>query len=83
MSHSSVKYDTSGVSAPAAVCVLFCMKAGEPCVLMIKRGSTLSHHSGEWAFPGGMSEESDESPCLLYTSPSPRDLSTSRMPSSA
>ena len=22
-------------------------------------------------------------PCLLYTSPSPRDLSTSRMPSSA
>ena len=24
-----------------------------------------------------------ESPCLLYTSPSPRDLSTSRMPSSA
>ena len=25
----------------------------------------------------------DSSPCLLYTSPSPRDLSTSRMPSSA
>ena len=25
----------------------------------------------------------DISPCLLYTSPSPRDLSTSRMPSSA
>ena len=25
----------------------------------------------------------DDSPCLLYTSPSPRDLSTSRMPSSA
>ena len=24
-----------------------------------------------------------EGPCLLYTSPSPRDLSTSRMPSSA
>ena len=27
--------------------------------------------------------EASESPCLLYTSPSPRDLSTSRMPSSA
>ena len=27
--------------------------------------------------------ESDRIPCLLYTSPSPRDLSTSRMPSSA
>ena len=25
----------------------------------------------------------DVKPCLLYTSPSPRDLSTSRMPSSA
>ena len=25
----------------------------------------------------------DAGPCLLYTSPSPRDLSTSRMPSSA
>ena len=25
----------------------------------------------------------DTAPCLLYTSPSPRDLSTSRMPSSA
>ena len=29
-------------------------------------------------------DESDEiEDCLLYTSPSPRDLSTSRMPSSA
>ena len=26
---------------------------------------------------------SDQGSCLLYTSPSPRDLSTSRMPSSA
>ena len=28
-------------------------------------------------------EDDDGYPCLLYTSPSPRDLSTSRMPSSA
>ena len=27
--------------------------------------------------------EPEHVPCLLYTSPSPRDLSTSRMPSSA
>ena len=27
--------------------------------------------------------DAEDSPCLLYTSPSPRDLSTSRMPSSA
>ena len=31
--------------------------------------------------PVGLSE--DDNVCLLYTSPSPRDLSTSRMPSSA
>jgi 8-oxo-dGTP pyrophosphatase MutT (NUDIX family) len=49
-------------SAPAAVAVLFNITDGEPCVLMIKRASTLTHHSGEWAFPGGMIEESDESP---------------------
>ena len=35
--------------------------------------------SHEWTFS---SVELDED-CLLYTSPSPRDLSTSRMPSSA
>ena len=38
-----------------------------------------------WAALGffGVSSQSPYSPCLLYTSPSPRDLSTSRMPSSA
>ena len=30
-----------------------------------------------------MSDVADDLSCLLYTSPSPRDLSTSRMPSSA
>ena len=30
-----------------------------------------------------MSDDRTKSRCLLYTSPSPRDLSTSRMPSSA
>ena len=28
-------------------------------------------------------DDDDDDDCLLYTSPSPRDLSTSRMPSSA
>ena len=32
---------------------------------------------------GDASASDEDSPCLLYTSPSPRDLSTSRMPSSA
>ena len=30
-----------------------------------------------------LNEDAVEATCLLYTSPSPRDLSTSRMPSSA
>ena len=36
-------------------------------------------------FDGNKGVMSDHAPmiCLLYTSPSPRDLSTSRMPSSA
>ena len=52
---------------------------------------------GRWDLPKGKVEEGASSrktakieiseetglPCLLYTSPSPRDLSTSRMPSSA
>ena len=32
---------------------------------------------------GNESDEIEDTVCLLYTSPSPRDLSTSRMPSSA
>ena len=31
----------------------------------------------------GLAKVRDDQGCLLYTSPSPRDLSTSRMPSSA
>ena len=42
---------------------------------------------GECLFAAFFEKEGDEKPkkksCLLYTSPSPRDLSTSRMPSSA
>ena len=32
---------------------------------------------------GSVTDETRINACLLYTSPSPRDLSTSRMPSSA
>ena len=32
---------------------------------------------------GGEEEEEEEEDCLLYTSPSPRDRTRSRMPSSA
>ena len=36
-----------------------------------------------WIMVGVNSVKSKNIACLLYTSPSPRDLSTSRMPSSA
>ena len=52
---------------------------------------TLGRNNGSSATPIDLSPLSDEvivkyvtgTTCLLYTSPSPRDLSTSRMPSSA
>ena len=36
-----------------------------------------------WPLPNETKEAEEIRNCLLYTSPSPRDLSTSRMPSSA
>ena len=41
--------------------------------------------TGSIRVPNGTTGQRNASPqaCLLYTSPSPRDLSTSRMPSSA
>ena len=52
------------------------------------------HHSDTTKFPGNsylsqhhliakLVKETDSKTCLLYTSPSPRDVEESRMPSSA
>lgn len=60
-SYSGKNHEALGSSPPAAVSVLFNVTNGEPCVLMIKRAETLRHHSGQWAFPGGMIEETDDS----------------------
>ena len=50
---------------------------------LLKGGRTLSRLWDElWVVYAG-SGAAVGTPCLLYTSPSPRDLSTSRMPSSA
>ena len=59
--YSGKKHEALGSSPPAAVSVLFNVTNGETCVLMIKRAETLRNHSGQWAFPGGMIEESDDS----------------------
>ncbi|NQW20141.1 MAG: CoA pyrophosphatase [Chloroflexi bacterium] len=61
-SYSGQNHEAQGSSVPAAVSVLFNVTNGEPCVLMIKRAETLRHHSGQWAFPGGRIEKSDDSP---------------------
>jgi|TARA_B100002003_G_scaffold191572_1_gene180683 8-oxo-dGTP pyrophosphatase MutT (NUDIX family) len=61
-SHPRVNDNDLSSLAPAAVAVLFNITKGEPCLLMIKRAGTLRHHSGEWAFPGGLIESFDESP---------------------
>ena len=50
---------------------------------MIKEGADILDVGGESTRPGHVQITDEEEICLLYTSPSPRDLSTSRMPSSA
>ena len=41
------------------------------------------HHSSRVARPSFRKSWLEQGPCLLYTSPSPRDATLSRMPSSA
>ena len=44
----------------SSVMVLFHNEKNIPEVLMIKRSQNLRNHSGEWAFPGGKFEISDD-----------------------
>ena len=46
-------------------------------------GATIDFEPGAINIPGTENHFDNLADCLLYTSPSPRDLSTSRMPSSA
>ena len=56
-----------------------------PVIKKYKNGNTLE--ALKWGLIPGWAKDKDFkaliNACLLYTSPSPRDLSTSRMPSSA
>ena len=47
------------------------------------RNQALEFLNGDWVLVLDADEQLRPEACLLYTSPSPRDLSTSRMPSSA
>ena len=67
----------------------------DPTARALARSATAEMHSGFHALrdlcgmgpdhpmAGDARSPAPSDPCLLYTSPSPRDLSTSRMPSSA
>ena len=57
------------------------LDAGDPLVVKRADGSELAATVSSIEILSGRDESNQ--PCLLYTSPSPRDLSTSRMPSSA
>ena len=59
---------------------LFCEERERPCHIIVDQRSSLFFGSNR-QFKSVLAAEL--ATCLLYTSPSPRDLSTSRMPSSA
>ena len=61
---------------------LVLVDASKGLVGAIKKAEEIVSEIGENAFMLKQFSNPDN-PCLLYTSPSPRDLSTSRMPSSA
>ena len=68
--------------------VLLSVQDGEYYFLASINGDTAyqawsSNDMINWQFHGPVTGSAHTTGCLLYTSPSPRDLSTSRMPSSA
>ena len=71
----SVKY--RGITFPGYNKPIKSNRAGKKKMVLAKKGETIRLiHFGATGYGHNYS-------CLLYTSPSPRDLSTSRMPSSA
>ena len=70
----------------AAILILLIENQNDLSIVFTERSKSLPSHAGEVSFPGGKREAEDEDlieTCLLYTSPSPRDATLSRMPSSA
>ena len=84
----SLSYDLSGYRALVTgaskgigkACAIALADAGADLVLVSRTKKNLEEVKSKIVDTGG---KASFYTCLLYTSPSPRDLSTSRMPSSA
>ena len=61
---------------------LQCITDLRPCCRQSEASAIQQMLMGEWYYPDGTRVPDNEG-CLLYTSPSPRDATLSRMPSSA
>jgi 8-oxo-dGTP pyrophosphatase MutT (NUDIX family) len=48
-------------AAPAAVLLLICDRGGEPHVIFTERTNHVEHHKGQMSFPGGASDDCDDS----------------------
>ena len=78
----------NSITASNATLVRVLNPSGTATVVHVTDPAGLNEYSGIGSFTlgGNAVEYVEKAPsytCLLYTSPSPRDLSTSRMPSSA
>lgn len=62
---NGLEEDVPEGSRAAAVLILICRDAGEPCCILTKRSEGLPNHAGQVSFPGGTRETGDLS--LLHT----------------
>ena len=73
--------NTAYVVAPAQTGIHYGRRQSHGHAMVIDPWGTVLSDAGKTQ--GAAIAPADKESCLLYTSPSPRDLSTSRMPSSA
>ena len=74
---------TSEVEPDVTITLKYTGSAGGIGSLNYKNKPSLGFYVGIWNGYGGQYYTARSYSCLLYTSPSPRDISGSRMPSSA
>ena len=77
------KVSAASLAAPGLDTVALTWEAATVLTHVTSQTSSLERPEGSCCLESAMDDVIYLSICLLYTSPSPRDLSTSRMPSSA